>query len=129
MRQELGKFLEKENLYYATFERYEETPKGRSVALIKDIRIKDNADIIADHVWIGRTSEMKDLKLREGDIVSFYGKVERYAHAPGTKNSKVGEVDYGISRIKDFRLHRNYSSKDNRWPHFLVNELDERKES
>jgi hypothetical protein len=119
MRHELGKFLEKEVLFYAVFGRYEDTPKRRTVAVIQDIRIKDNPTVLADHVWINRTSEMKDLKLKEGDIVSFYGKVERYTHAPGTKNSKVGVIDYGISRIKDFRLHRHYSSKDERWPHFL----------
>ena len=125
MRQELGKFLEKEVLFYAVFGRYEDTPKRRTVAVIQDIRVKDNVDVVADHVWINRTSEMKDLKLKEGDIVSFYGKVERYAHAPGTKSNKVGVIDYGISRIKDFRLHRHYSSRDERWPHFIVNQEKE----
>ena len=119
MREALAEFLNKEILVYATFERYEETPKGRAVAIIKNIRIKGNSDILADHVWVNRTSTMKELKLRDGDTISFYAKVERYAHAPGSKNSKVGAVDYGIEKIRDFRLHRQFSRRDERWPHFL----------
>ena len=126
MRKELEKFLEKEVLFYATFGQYNNTPKRRTVAVVKNIRVKDCLDIVADHVWINRTSEMKDLKLRDGDVVSFYGKVERYARGPGSK-SGVGSFDYGISKIRDFRLHRQYSNKDERWPHFIVeSEVNER---
>lgn len=124
MRKELARFLEKEVLFYAVFGQYENTAKNRTVAVVKDVRIKDNPEVLADHVWINRTTEMKDLKLRDGDIVSFYGKVEKYAHAPGSKSSQVGSIDYGIARIKDFRLHRQYSSKDERWPHFILESLE-----
>lgn len=121
MRVQLEQFLNKEILFYAIFDQYSETAKGRVVAVVKDIRLKDSNDILTDHVWINRTSGMKDLKLRQGDIVSFFAQVEKYAHAPGTRSAKVGSFDYGLSRVRDLRLHRQFSKKDERWPHFLLN--------
>ena len=121
MRTQLEQFLNKETLFYAIFDQYDETAKGRVVAVVKDIRVKDSKEILTDHVWINRTSGMKDLKLRQGDIVSFYAQAEKYAHGPGSRNAKVGSFDYGLSRIRDLRLHRQFSKKDDRWPHFLLN--------
>lgn len=125
MRIGLAKYLRQEILFYASFERYDENIQGRITALVKDIRVKDNPDIITDHVWVNRTSDMKSLNLQSGNIISFYGRVEHYAHGKGSKNAKFGEKDIGISRISDVRVHRQYSKKDDRWPYFIHEERQE----
>lgn len=120
MRIGLQKYLKQEVLFYAAFERYDENVEGRTTVLVKDIRVKDDPEVVTDHVWVNRTSEMKDLNLQSGNIISFYGRVEPYAHGKGSKGAKFGEIDYGISRISDVRVHRQYSKKDDRWPHFII---------
>lgn len=72
---------EERHMFKATFGRYgtKRGYKGRIESTILLINVKDeNDNLLTDHLWFNLTSGFGSLDLKEGDEVTFYGRVKYY---------------------------------------------------
>lgn len=81
MRKELNNLDHKKRYtFIGTFERFGKKtafqgPDLRTV-LLKDIHLKDDTRILADHLWFNLTKEFAQQSLCPGDKVQFDGRVD-----------------------------------------------------
>lgn len=59
----------------------------------------ENDEILTDHLWFNYTKKFQELKLREGDLIEFYGIVRTYA-----KGYYKDTIDYKISYPSKVKL-------------------------
>lgn len=81
MREELEKIGSQErHMFTAVFERFGQKHgyKGpEQTVLFKKVR-DESGKVVADHLWFNLTKGFAQLDLKEGDVVSFCGRVEEY---------------------------------------------------
>ena len=83
MRKELGRKEEKRLRFRGVFERYGTKPGYRgglkTTLLIKEIRLSETGQIIADHLWFNFTKRFQNITpLNAGDHISFDARVKKY---------------------------------------------------
>tara|TARA_B100002019_G_scaffold260642_1_gene246874 strand:+ start:2565 stop:2903 length:339 start_codon:yes stop_codon:yes gene_type:complete len=104
MRYKLKKYIGQRLCFSATVEKFGEKTafKGAPIPtlLLKDIRIKDQKEILSDHLWFTKGKSWKNVS--EGDTVEFFARVSTYEK--GYKGYRDDVFDAPIR--KDFRLER-----------------------
>lgn len=95
-------------VYLAKFDRYDVTPQGRATVLLTEIVDMDTEELVADHVWIPRSSDLKAMHPKQGHRVFFKAKVIGYAKGH-TSNLTY---DYRFDKIRDVKVLKNYRNAD-----------------
>lgn len=109
IRDKLIPYLQKPHrLYLAEFNRYDVTPHGRATVLLTNVIDIETEEVVADHVWIPRSSELKAMHPKEGHKLLFKAKVIGYAK--GHTNNL--QRDYRFDKIRDIKLFKSYKGVD-----------------
>lgn len=109
MRERLAQYYGETLELTAHFQAYGRTAEGRNMACFACICL--DGDELADHVWMHRSGQMKDLRLAIGDVVEFEARVGRYVRNHQFRRVSEIEYDYNLEKIRDMRVLKRAKGK------------------
>lgn len=102
MRERLSDHYQETIIVTARFSHYSKTDTGSNVVCLKNLFACGRW--IADHVWIHRSKQIKQLELKAGDIVEFEARVCRYARNGFVVEREDMNIDYGLEKVRAFTV-------------------------
>jgi hypothetical protein len=106
MRERLAEHYQETHNFSAFFLSYSKTPEGSNVVCLRQICIGQKW--VADHVWVHRSKQMKQLELMAGDIIQFEARVCRYSRGIPRPHVDDIEYDYGLEKIREIRVLKRH---------------------
>jgi hypothetical protein len=108
MRERLGDFYDpsgkESHCFTARFQCFGKTDEGSNVALL--LSIQHNGKFAADHVWIHRSKQLKQLAPEKGDIIAFEAVVGKYPRSESFSRGEDAKYDFSLEKIREIRLIR-----------------------
>lgn len=102
MRQRLEPYYQETHIFTARFQKYSKTIHGSNVVCLVGLCLGGQA--VADHIWIHRSKQVKQLELKNGDMVEFEARVCKYARDWFAVEIEDISLDYGLEKIREFRV-------------------------
>lgn len=102
MRERLSDYYQQRCIITARFSHYSKTDTGSNVVCLKNLYICGKW--VADHVWIHRSREIKELALMPGDRVEFEARVCKYVRNTFVVERADMVMDFGLEKIREFKV-------------------------
>lgn len=106
--------------FEGTFVRYGKKSFKNHVSttvLLSDVKLKGEARVLTDHIWLNYTKGIREHMLKEGDVVVFEARVIGYTKGYRGHRDDVEsfvEYDYKLSHPTNIRLRANIN-EDGKW--------------
>lgn len=111
MRERLGLHYRETHCFTAYFHSYAKTDEGSNVVCLYKICLGQRE--VADHCWIHRSKQMKQLKLQHGDFVQFEARVGRYARLASLNLNSAVEHEFNLEKVRDVQVLRRANGEHN----------------
>jgi hypothetical protein len=107
MRERLGDLYDpsgqESHCFTAQFQCFSKTEDGSNVALL--LLIQRKGQFVADHVWIHRSKQLKQLCPERGDILAFEAVVGKYPRkGESFSRGEDAVYDFSLEKIREIRI-------------------------
>lgn len=107
MRERLGELYDpsgsEAHCFTARFQCFGKTDEGSNVALLCEIHMGDKW--VADHVWIHRSKQLKQLAPERGELVVFEAVVGKYPRqGESFTREEDAKYDFSLEHVREFRV-------------------------
>ena len=118
MRERLGELYDpagkEAHCFTAQFHCFGKTDEGSNVALLIAIYLGTER-WCADHLWIHRSKQMKQLELEKGDIIKFSAVVGKYPRqGESFSRAEDAEWDFCLNKVRKMRIYRKRGTANGR---------------
>ena len=107
MRERLGDYYDpsgqESHCFTAQFQCFSKTEDQSNVALLLLVQL--DGKFVADHVWIHRSKQLKNLLPERGDILAFEAVVGKYPRkGESFSRAEDAQYDFSLEHVKEIRI-------------------------